>query len=347
MNNSEFNFTDWVFKFLNELFIPILLSIIAATIFWLVFDYYPKAKKYKKIRPKVEFDLYQILCEFSFYFYTLQKTNSYRDIPNQQKINAGCLSKEQIYLLLQNKCLNDSFKYDINKDKLVSIGNDFEKITLKFIKRHQSILTFIDFLSVEEILLLQKIEYKLGTYAYNTNAQEIVGGKKYLPVNPNLAYMTENIFELYELFLSLRRLILRFKLIDKNINKYILPNFELMNATDSYYRGEYKKCLRAIKKKNRKENSWLLFKCLMKMGQKDKAYKILNELLGSSEIQLVSVRSSLSPFILEDLQVMKICKEKRSDAELNLCLKTIKEESLLKMQFEKQNLEIKNYYANK
>jgi len=340
---NEWRINEWLNYFNENLLLPIFLSFVAATIFWFFFNYFPRQRKYKKIRPKVEFDLYQMQFELGFYFFKLFKINLRRSVEHQHEIVAGCLTKKEIELWLQNKCLNDTYKFDENKDKLISIGNDLEYIALKYSERLNKVLNFIDYLTIEEILLLQKIEYKLFTHDYKGNVAE----KMFYPVRPNLAYMTENIYELYQLYLALREIVLDYKLIDKNINKYILPNFKLEKAADFYYRREYKKCIRRIKKNKKSDDNWLLLKCLLKLGKKEKGYKILRKLLYSTKLELVSLRDYLNPFILEDEQVINICKEIRNEAELKYCLKTINEESSLRTYYEKRNLALKNYYDTK
>ena len=343
----ECRIVEWINYFNENLLLPIILSFIAATIFWLFFNYFPRQRKYKKIRPKIEFDLYQMHFGLSFYFFHLFKISPWRDVAQQHEIKAGCLTKEEIELWLQDKCLNDTFKFDENKHKLISIGGDLESIALKYSERLKKVLNFIDYLSAEEILLLQKIEYKLYTYSYRGNAGSKVGEKMYYPVNPNLAYMTENIYELYQLYLALRKIVLDYRLIDKKINKYILPTFDSEKATDFYYRGEYKKCYNHIKNLKKIEEKWLLFQCLQKMGKKEKGYKILRELLNSTKSDLVSIRNYLTPFIFEDEQVKKLCKEIRNEAELKYCLKTLNEEISLRASFEKRNFDLKHYYDAK
>jgi hypothetical protein len=344
---SELKIIEWLNYFNEDLLLPIFLSFVAATIFWLVFDYFPRQRKYKKIRPKVEFDLYQMHFGLGFYFFKLFQVSPWRSVEHQHEIDAGLLTKEEIELWLQDKCLNDTYKFDENKDKLISIGKDLEHIALEYSERLNKVLNFIDYLSVEEVLLLQKIEYKLFTYDYKGNADSKIGEKKYYPVNPNLAYMTENIYELYQLYLALREIVLDYKLIDKNINKYILPKFDLIKVTDFYYRKEYTKCIRRIKKNKSLEDYWLLFQCLLKQGKKKKGYKILRELLSSTKLELVSIRNYLTPFILEDEQVINICKEIRNETELKYCLKVVHEEISLRAYYEKRNLALKYYYDNK
>jgi cobalamin biosynthesis Co2+ chelatase CbiK len=119
------------------------------------------------------------------------------------------------------------------------------------------------------------------------------------PVNPNLAYMSENIYELYQLYLALRKLILEYKLIDRKINKYILPTFDSEKASDFYYRGEYRKCYNSIKNCKEPQEKWLLFQCLLKMGKQEESYKILQELLISNKLELVAFRVILLHLFLK------------------------------------------------
>lgn len=196
-------------SYFNEnLFLPIILSFISATIFWLFFNYYPERKRYKKIRPKVEFDLFQIHLLLNRLFYTLFKVSPQRGVEDQQEINAGCLTKEVINLWLQDKCLNDSYKYDDKKNQLISIGKDLESIALSYSEKLQEILNFSTYLSVDEILLLQQVEYKLSFFTFQGTAETKTGEIVTVPVVPNLSNRTETFYEIYNLNLTLRKLVL-------------------------------------------------------------------------------------------------------------------------------------------
>lgn len=338
---------EWFQYFNNNLLLPVLLSLISAIIFWVAFNYLPRQKKYRKIRPKVEFDLFQIQTELAVYFYELFRVNPWRGVENQHEINAGCLTKEDIEVWLQDKCLNDTYKFDVNRDKLISIGSNLEKVAIRYSNSLSKLINFIEYLTTEETLLLQKIEYKLFTYDYHGIAEINIGGRKLYPINPNLSYMTEHIYDLYQLFLKLRRKVIEYKQIDRSINRYILPNLELTKATDCYYCGEYCKCKRLIKKAKNTEGTWLLFQCLMKLGKDEEGYNTLRAALASTHLELVSLRTSLTPYILENEQVQRICREMRSESELKYCLKTIYEENGLRSNHIKQNLVLRNYYKAK
>ena len=337
---------EWLHYFNNNLLLPILLSLISAIIFWVAFNYFPRQKRHRKIRPKVEFDLFQMQTELAVYFYELFRVSPWRGVENQHEINAGRLTKEDIEVWLQDKCLNEAYKFDVNRDKLISIGSNLEKVAIRYSNSLSKLINFIEYLTTEEILLLQKIEYKLFTYDYHGIAEINIGGRKLYPINPNLSYMTEHIYDLYQLFLKLRLKVIEYKQIDRSINRHILPNLKLTKATDYYYCGEYSKCLRIIKKVKNAECNWLLFQCLMKLGKNKEGYNTLREALASTHLELVSLRTSLNPFILEDEQVQRICREMRSESELKYCLKTIHEENGLRTNHEKQNLMLRNYYKD-
>ena len=338
---------EWLLYFNENLLLPILLSIISACIFWLFFDYYPRKRRYKKIRPKVEFDLYQMHLDLFFYCLVPFRINSGMSFGNQSEVAAGCLIKEEIELWLQDKCLNDSYKYDENQHLLISIGGELEKFALKFSEKLKKAMDFNAYLSVEEILLLQQIEYKLSIYSYQGTAESKIGNKVYHPLNPNLAYMAGNMHEIYRLYLTLRERVLDFKLISKNLNNESLPNFNLEKTVGFYHRGQYKKCIQLSKKIKEDGINWVYYKCLLKLGRKKEAYKNLRSSLNSTTLELVSLRNYLAPEIFEDTEVLNVCKELRGEIELKYCITTIREEVALREYYEKQNLAIKAHYDAK
>jgi hypothetical protein len=67
----------------------IVTSIVAAIIFWLLFNYLPEKLRYNKIRPKLEYDIYDINSSlFQFIQITLKHTTHSLVLPtkNGQKI---------------------------------------------------------------------------------------------------------------------------------------------------------------------------------------------------------------------------------------------------------------------
>jgi hypothetical protein len=192
--NNDINrtsiYSDWIQ--------PIILSIIAAIIFWYFFSYRPEERRTRQIRKKVDINLFQIYNDLFAIFNMLLRPNSYSPSFEQQKIRSGNLKEEDIFLGLQDKCLNETYCYDKNiVQALKPIGKELHKIYSSIENKIDSIFHFSSCLTPDEILLLEKIRTILNVYGldnYDRNAVSVVAGQTLYPVNPSISYMTKNLF---------------------------------------------------------------------------------------------------------------------------------------------------------
>jgi hypothetical protein len=335
------NITD--FNIIKDIVIPIVLSIIAAVIFWLIFDYFPNKRRYSKIRPKVEFNMYNVYKSLFNYIEVTLRYNNYSPSMFQNEIRGGILQKEDIILGLQNKCLNDSYLFDENSSLFVMIGTSLLDKVNKINVEIDKLFNFNNYLNADEILLLEKIRTKLFTYEYNLTAQTKIGNQIYTCVNPNLSYMANNIFEIYKLFLQLQNIIF--------LNKYFERDI-LLHAVQYYYHSnKYKLCKKQLQINIEKyqDCKGILqcydFLCDYMLNRKDEAYEKIENLFKNT-IDLVSNRNFFKLIIKED-RVQVLLKQYFMEADIKKFMDIINDEETLKIRYTNQALTLREHYRKK
>ena len=154
----------------------ILLNIAAAVIFWFVFAFLPERRRRNKLRPKLEFGIYQVYSILFAQFDTVMRPNAHSPSTFQKKIKGKTLNADDIELGLQNKCLNDSFLYDQNVSRfLMPIGKQMREERSRIDRSIDRTFAFSGYLTTAEILLLERIRGKLEVYDLDRQAKVSVG----------------------------------------------------------------------------------------------------------------------------------------------------------------------------
>lgn len=265
---------------MKEVLIAIITSLIASIIFWLVFSLIPERRRYNKVRPKVEFDIYEIFLSLRSFINIALIINEYGWMFSDRKIELGEVTKDDFNIWLQNKCLNSSYKFDEMGSKMLEVGDDLESTSNRIVEKIETCATYYSFMTADEILLLRKISARVKSYSYTGSAADKVGETTFLPVVPNITYMAENFAELSRIYIELRKIVWSYKKIDRTINKYIVSDFSYSNAVQKYKLGEYAKCVRLAKKAKYVSESTkqeLIFKAYYKSGNREKAEKALRQ----------------------------------------------------------------------
>lgn len=339
---------------MKEIFIAVATSLVASFIFWVIFNAIPENQRYNKIRPKVEFDIYEIFLNLGGYIFIALEINELGWSFPQSRVQSGQATKQDFELWLQNKCLNDSYKFDEMGKNFLSVGDRLATSASKICEKIERCATYYSFMSADEILLLRKISNRLTVYSYTESAVDRVGKSTYVPVVPNISYMAENFFELSQLYIKLQKIVWSYKKIDRSINKYIMQDFALSEAQKCYAARDFAGCIRKAKKiKNASEESKLriMFKAYYAMGNLTKAIATLKqyyEIAAQPSVILYSVLED-DPVPLEVLSesVWDIIAQNHTDIEIaetiNYCARA--------KAIEKKGLEtvetIKAYYAEK
>ena len=330
------------FNIMKDIIIPIILSIIAAIIFWLIFNHFPTRNRYLKLRPKLEYSMFNVYSELFHYIDLTLIHNNFSPSMFQDEIRAGSLKKEDFILGLQNKCLNDSYLYDANSKLFIVVGDYLFNESIKIDTEIERIFSFNDFLGANEILLLEKIRTLLFTYNYKGIAYMKIGNQTFTPSNPNLSYMADNIYEIYKLFLQLQDIIFS--------NKYFSREIMLYSVQYLYFSQNYKKCINQIEKniENYQDCRILLecydFLCNYNLNRKEDAYEKIERLF-NNKLDLVSYRNFIITIIKDDI-VQDLLKQYYSKVDIESLNKVIEKENQ-KTNFINQAKMLQEYYNNK
>ena len=337
---------------MGDLIFSALISIVTSLIASVVFSAATDGRRWRKVRPKVEFDIYEILLSLMRFIQVGLEINKNGWRFSFEKVEAGEATTEDFNIWLQNKCLNNTYRYDEMGDRLLPIGDELATCRDNLCKQIDRCAAYHAFMTAEEILLLKKIATKACVYSYEENAETVIAGKVFRPVNPTLAYMADNFLELSQLYLALQNKAFSYRRIDRTINRYVVSDFRIAKARKHYYAGEYRRCicaLRLMRKADLFQKYSLLFKAYYCCGEIDKALVALNHYLDVTTLKPISFRNifsdmhmnihSLDERVLEDL-----CDRFTNDA-VNEMIRELDREKRIEDAAIKSALEIKSHYA--
>jgi hypothetical protein len=341
----------------QEVLTAIVTSLIASVVFYIVFQYIPERLKYRKIRPRIEVELTEIASSLYFYLNYAFDYNAYRSAPYDEDFNTESLSERDFKIGLGNKCLNESYLFDENKDKLVVIGDKLKKSANEVSKKIWQVLLNQHFLTADEILIIEDIDRLLFTHLYDSKASDQIGIFVLRPVNPSISYMCHNFYKLYQLWTELRHVMFEFTFIKKEhrqgLEKYFNLNWSYLKLLVA--NKEYKKAKKKMKMLSRgkitdfqKEvlNSFEL-RMNLDAGNLSRAKMILKKMLTDfSRDNLVYMRGFLS-CVIDNEEMMKLCSSLCPAEEINEWLCCVEREKKLKAAFVRQNQMLIDYYENK
>ena len=339
--------SNFEFHYFKDFIYPILLSVIAGIIFWLIFSFIPERRRLKKLRPKLELDMYQVYMNLFFLFEIVMRHDNHSPSDFQQKIKGNKLTKDDLELGLQDKCLNETYLYDSNVSKtLMPIGKSLFDSVAEIDLNIEHLFSFSNYLTANEIILLEKVRKKLLVYDlrnYSRSAVSVIGGIELKPVNPSLSYMAQNLFELYLLFMQLQKIVYDHAYSDRDIFISEVQHF--------YYTDQFAVCKRISAEgisKHPRDKKILEFYSFMseyKLGNRESAYSMLENLLNDKP-HLVSSRSFLNDF-LDDKKVSSLLKKLYSEKEISELKEVLSRESMKAKIYIEQANRLKKYYSDK
>ena len=336
----------------SNILLPILLSIIAALVFWLVFSYLPEQKRRKKLRPIVDLALFDAYKQLFSMFDLIMRHSSNSPSFYQSEIRAGKLSKDAIALGLKNKCINESYRYDPHvRDGLLVIGQEILDRTLELDELANKVLSFHTYATAEELLLLEEIREKIRVYHFgerhiNRSCETTFNGQVLRPVDPSISYRQQNFYEIYQLFCKLQTLVLNKKPIDRDRFIYKMQSL--------YYSGQYRLCIKLIRSEGHRfekdstlyRNYWALSE--RGIGNMKKFYKIIEETykLRPYSGSLVSSRDTFKD-LLGDNKLIEILAQFHSSEEISALRQSVQHDQKHKEAFAHTNQALEKYFRGK
>ena len=336
----------------SNVLLPILLSIVAAVIFWLVFSYIPERKRRNKLRPIVELALFDTYKQLFSLFDLIMRHAGNSPSFYQSEIRAGKLTEDDIALGLQNKCLNESYLYDPNvKKALLVVGEEILDRTLALDELANKVLSFHTYATAEELVLLEQIREKIRVYHFgerhvNKNCGTIINGQVLRPVDPSISYRHGNFYEIYQLFCKLQILVLDHRPLDRDRFIYKMQSL--------YYSGQYRLCAKLVQSEGKRfEKDSTLYRNYWALSERGKGrlkefYKIIEETYKSRPYggALVSSRSTFKD-LLGDNKLMEILAQFHSSEEISAMRQSVQQDKVHKETFENANQALQKYYMEK
>ena len=332
----------------SNILLPILLSVIAAVIFWMAFSYLPEQKRRKKLRPIIELTLFDSYKKLFSLFDLIMSHSLHNPSLFQAKIRSGNLSEDDIQLGLQNKCLNESYLYDPHsKNSLLVVGEEILERSLSIDDLCNKVLVFHTYATAEELVLLERIREKIRAYHFGERHVKkvcdiTIGGQVLRPFDPSLNYRRRNFYDLYELFLLLQKLVLNQKQLDRD--RFTCKMQWL------YYSGQYHLCAKFIKsQKGRFEKDSTLSQNYLALSERKKGnmkvfYTIIENTYKTRPYggALISSRSMLEE-LLDDKKLIEILSQFHSADEISALVEAVKQDSEYKERFKNANQSLATY----
>lgn len=336
----------------SNILLPILLSVIAAVIFWLIFSYIPEQKRRNKLRPIVKLSLFDAYKQLFSLFDLVMRHSLTSPSFFQSKIHAGKLSEDDIKLGLQNKCLNESYLYEPHlRDALLVAGEAILDLSLGIDELCNKVLIFHTHATSEELILLERIREKIRTYHFGERDVKkpsgvVISGKVFHPIDPSLSYQRSNLYELYKLFSQLQKLVLNHSPLDRD---RLLSKIQHL-----YHSDQYDLCAKLIRsqKANFEKDATLLNNYLAlsehKKGKTNKFYKIIEDTYKSRPYggSLASSRNTFKE-LLGDNKLIEILSQSHSLEEIDALRKSVELDAEHQAKFETANKLLETYYRQK
>ena len=330
----------------NEIVAAIVTSLIASVVFWLVFNVIPSAVERRKIKPLLDFDLYQIYSRLAFFLEVPLRHSMHSPSFLQHRLYNGELKKENFGLYLATKCLTEEYqKVDETAKNLMPIGRDLKERANEILEMIQKLYVFNKYLTAEQILLCRKIADKITTYDFEMQAF-VCDGKFVLgPVNPTMSGMEGMFYETYLLFLQLQDFLTKQKPTDNKLGNFY-NDIRYRKVTLLYSQGHYKKVAKLTRGKTDVNMAAYYFRSLYRGVEKEKGLLALRDYLRTEKERLVSLRSHFEEFI-GDTEFENVLKEVRSEDEYQKMIDCLAKEKEQQKAFEEFAEQMREFYEKK
>lgn len=336
----------------SNFMLPVILSFIAALIFWLIFSYLPGRTRSKKLRPVVELALYDVYKRLFSVFDTIMRHQTNSPSYYQSEIRSGKLTEEQIGVGLANKCLNESYLYDRKiSDALMVIGRTIFDDSLAIDEVANKIINFNTYASAHEVILIEKVreqvrKYHFGEQQITASARINIGQAVHYPVNPTMSYRKHNFYEIYQLFCELQDIVLNKLPLERDRFIYKMQYL--------FHSGQHAACRKLIRAMGGKFSgdsplySEYLALCERALGNMKRFYQIIEATYKQRPYNgsLISSRSMFNE-LMGDNKLLDILAQFHSEEEIAALKESVRQDSEHKTVFEHANKALSKYYIDK
>jgi hypothetical protein len=330
----------------SDILTAIVTSLIASVVFWLVFNLIPNVVERKKIKPLLDFDLYQIYVKLAHFLEIPLKHSNHSPSHLQMRLYQGKLKKEDYELYLSTKCQTEEYQQvdDVAKN-LMLIGAALKSRAGEIVEMIQKLYVFNKYLSAKEILLCRKITDKITTYDFEMKAFHRIGNQMLGPVDPTMRSMAGMFYDAYLLFLELQNNLIGQKPSGNELGDFHRNlNFRRMGLL--YGQGKYKKVVRLTKGKRDANASGYYFRSLYRQRKTEKALAALKNHLEKDSMKLIYQRGTFVEFMDDDV-IKEALIAARSEDEYQEMVACIKEEQEQQRIYEEFARQMQEFYRKK
>lgn len=330
----------------NEIIAAIVTSLIASVVFWLVFNVIPSAVERRKIKPLLDFDLYQIYSRLAFFLEVPLCHSMHSPSFLQHRLYNGELKKEDFGLYLATKCLTEEYqKVDDKAKNLMPIGRDLKERANEILEMIQKLYVFNKYLTAEQILLCRKIADKITTYDFEMQAF-VYDGKFVLgPVNPTMSGMEGMFYDTYGLFLQLQDMLIKQKPAGNELGDYY-KNLFFRKLGLLYSKGQFSKVAKLAKDAGDVNTRAFYFRSVYRKGDTEKGLMALREYLRTENERLIYIRGHFEEFT-DDAVIRDVLIEVRSEEEYQEMISCLTQEKEQQKASEDFAREMRTFYDRK
>ncbi len=330
----------------NEIIAAIVTSLIASVVFWLAFNVIPSAVERRKIKPLLDFDLYQIYSRLAFFLEVPLCHSMHSPSFLQHRLYNGELKKEDFGLYLATKCLTEEYqKVDDKAKNLMPIGRDLKERANEILEMIQKLYVFNKYLTAEQILLCRKIADKITTYDFEMQAF-VYDGKFVLgPVNPTMSGMEGMFYDTYGLFLQLQDMLIKQKPAGNELGDYY-KNLFFRKLGLLYSKGQFSKVAKLAKDAGDVNTRAFYFRSVYRKGDTEKGLMALREYLRTENERLIYIRGHFEEFT-DDAVIRDVLIEVRSEEEYQEMINCLMQEKEQQKASEDFAREMRTFYDRK
>ncbi|WP_171408477.1 hypothetical protein [Pseudomonas aeruginosa] len=348
------NFFSWIEQVQQEVlqwcsdskFIyPFFLSMLAAFVFWIFFEFIPYRSRRMKYRPIVELDIWQVEKKvrvlLSSFFYIVD----YRPTPFQNKLRKKNVSLEQIRVIIQNKKLSKNCKADVFSGfNFIGIGSDVRKDALEAERLIDKAVSLERYLDNKEILALESLRHKIRLFQIDEDHMDmkpvVIGGRSIKVAVSNVDSFCTAVYEVLMANIDLFDIIKDFKSLERD------GQFRIYKTLHLFAQGKYSRLLKYMKRNRIKYNeilSGLFLLVNIRAGKLKEALSVLRNENGSL--------SKFGPYIFyaicESDRCRKLILRASNNSDLEGLLNKVEGERAIEESFLNGNMEIYNYFRAK
>lgn len=325
--------STWIYDHFDIYVYPLISSVVAGIIFWLIFSVLPSRQRRKSFRLVIDKDFLDLHGKINTLYSTFLRPSAHWPSLHQRSTLNQTLGFEELRIALANKMFwpAENIRNSLASHFLL-IGEEVKEHIEKTEKTIDRLYTFNYFLSAHDVDLLNKIHSKLLSIAQSAKPVQLPPGA--ILANPTCSNMVYSLIELQSLYRKLSECVFELKIDSEDFYK--------SKATRQYHQDSFKKCIKTcvtLKKEypnNSKFADFLTAICTYKLGKKQKAYELFSKAI-SVEHSIFGWQEEVLPLAEHDLTLETILLKHLGDLELGK-LKT----DLKTMEARKENFRTRN-----